>query len=78
VWGVEFASNSVTISFEQIGESEICIVDIKRGTKPLFVEMKDRDGRKSEKFFVRSGNSSPPISNPSEISEFIQSRFGSG
>ncbi len=78
VWGVEFASNNVTISFEQIGESEICIVDINRGTKPLFVEMKDKGGQKAEKFFVRSGNSSPPISNPSEISEFIQSRFRSG
>ncbi len=77
-WGVEFASHNVTISFEQIGESEICVVDVNRGTKPLFVDMKGKDGGKVQKFFVRSGNSSPPISSPSEIAEFIQSRFGAG
>ena len=77
-WGVEFTSNNVTIKVEQIGDGEICVVDVDRGTKPLFVEMKDKDGSKVEKFFVRSGNSSPPMSSLSEISKFIQGRFGAG
>ena len=62
--------------FENIGENEVCVVDVKRGTKALFLISKDKQGAKVEKFFVRSGNSSPPITNPSEIAEYIQSRFG--
>jgi len=75
-WGVEFSASNVIVSFPIVSGHEICAIDVKRGTKPLFVNSTDKKGVKAEKFFVRSGNLSPPITNPSEISEYIQNRFG--
>ena len=75
-FGIEHAAANVRISFTQVSGQDVCVVDTARGTKPLFVEMIDRSGTKEEKFFVRSGNASPPIANPSEISSYITQRFG--
>jgi uncharacterized protein with ParB-like and HNH nuclease domain len=76
-WGVSFAVNNLTIMFHEIGGSEVCVIDVKRGNEPIFVKMQDKNGQKVEKFFVRSGNSSPPIESPSEISAYIKNRFSS-
>ena len=65
-WGVEFATTNINIYFPRIGEYELCMITVKRGMKPLYLEVQDRHGRKSEKFYVRSGNSSQPFENPSE------------
>ena len=75
-WGIEFAASNLTIVFEKIGEDEVCVIDVDRGTAPLFLKTKDKDGVQVEKFYVRSGNSSPLITNPSEIAKYIQTRFG--
>ena len=74
-WGVEFAGANLEIVFEQIGENEVCVVDVDRGTAPIFLKTKNRHGAHLEKFYVRSGNSSPQIGNPSEIATYIQKRF---
>ena len=74
-WGVEFAGGNVTIVFEKIGEQEICVLDVDRGMAPIFLRTKNRHGAHLEKFYVRSGNSSPQILNPSEIARYIQRRF---
>lgn len=74
-WGVEFAGANVTILFEKIGEHEICVLDVDRGTAPIFLNTRNRHGAHLEKFYVRSGNSSPQIDSPSEIARYIQTRF---
>ncbi len=74
-WGAEFSAANIDITFQEISEQDICVVDVKRGIKPLFVVMIDKNGIKTEKFFVRSGNASPPIENMSEIAEYIKNRF---
>ena len=74
-WGVEFAGANLKIVFEQIGENEVCVVDVDRGTAPIFLKTKNRHGAHLEIFYVRSGNSSPQIGNPSEIATYIQKRF---
>lgn len=74
-WGIEFAGRNLTIGFEEIGENEVCVVDIARGTAPIFLKTKNKHGAQLEKFFVRSGNSSPQIVKPSEIARYIQKRF---
>ena len=74
-WGVQFAVSSLGIIFEEIGEDEVCVIDVNRGTFPLFLKTQDKHGKQLEKFFIRSGNSSPPITNPSEITEYIRGRF---
>lgn len=74
-FGVEYAASNVKIRFHEISGEWVCLVDVSRGTSPLFVTVSDKSGAKSEKFFVRSGNSSEPIGNPSEISAYIAKRF---
>jgi len=73
-YGVEFAANSLTVNFPIIDETEICVVDIKPGLKPQYTKVSDKNGQKTDKFYVRSGNSSPelPIT---EVVSYINSRF---
>lgn len=70
----EYISTNVRIHFPIVDEEEICLVDIKYGTKPLFMEVKDRNGNKHKKFYVRSGNSSQEL-DIVETSEYIKKRF---
>lgn len=74
-FGIEYAAKSVKIRFHKLLGEMICTVDVSKGATPLFVQVTDKNGAKSEKFFVRSGNSSEPINNPSEISAYIAKRF---
>lgn len=73
-YGVEFATTNLKISFPEVEEKEICLVDIKPGLKPLYSDVSDNSGNKSKKFYVRSGNSSQEIG-LNEISEYITKRF---
>lgn len=69
-----FSTSNLDITFPKLDGHEICQIDIKRGEKPVYIEVKDKDGRKTEKFYVRSGNSSQDLK-LSEASEYIKSRF---
>lgn len=75
-YGVDFAANNLTISFPMINDTEICVVEIKPGNKPVYTEVADKYGIKSEKFYLRSGNSSPELPTR-EIANYIRSRFDS-
>ena len=70
----EYISTNVRIHFPIVEDEEVCLVDIKYGTKPLFLEVKDRNGNKHKKFYVRSGNSSQEL-DIVETSEYIKKRF---
>ena len=73
-YGVDFATNNLTVSFPVIEDKEICVVEIKSGIKPLYTNVTNKNGLKEDKFYVRSGNSSPemPIT---EIADYIKNRF---
>ncbi len=73
-YGVEFASNNLSISFPKVDDVEICVVEIKQGLKPLYTKVTDKNGQKLDKFYVRSGNSSPEMP-LTEITSYINSRF---
>lgn len=73
-FGGSFAASNITVTFPTSGEREVCQIDIKRALRPQYLEVKDKNGNKSQKFYVRSGNSS--IELPlAEVSSYIQSRF---
>ena len=72
--GVEFATNSLTVLFPEVEDTEICTVEIKQGLKPLYSEVSDKNGNKSKKFFVRSGNSSQEI-DITEVASYVNQRF---
>lgn len=73
-YGVEFSTNNLKISFPEVNDKELCLVEIKAGLKPLYTSMTDSNGIKTQKFYVRSGNSSQEVA-LSEIAEFISKRF---
>jgi uncharacterized protein with ParB-like and HNH nuclease domain len=73
-YSLDFATNNLKISFPEIDEKEICMLEIKAGLKPLYTTVTDNNGNKSQKFYVRSGNSSQEVA-LNEIAEFITKRF---
>ena len=73
-YGVDFAASNLIVSFPVIEEVEICVVEIKPGIIPLYTKVKDKYGIESEKFYLRSGNSSPALET-SEVVRYIRSRF---
>lgn len=73
-FGATFAANNVKVTFPEISDQEICLIEIKKGNKPVYLEVADKNGIKSEKFYVRSGNSSREIP-LSEISTYVSQRF---
>ncbi len=73
-YGIEFATNNLTVSFPEVNEIEICVVDIKQGLRPLYTEVTDKNGNKSKKLYVRRGNSSQEI-DITEAAQYINQRF---
>jgi uncharacterized protein with ParB-like and HNH nuclease domain len=75
-FGKDFAATQIKIKFPIVDDKEICEVEIKKGTKPLYCEVADRNGNKSKKFYVRSGNSSADL-DIQETAAYIKKRFDS-
>lgn len=77
-WGVATGIGTVTVSFpvSQAG-TELCRVDVHAGSRPLFVEVADKNGVKNERLFVRSGNASIPVESASQVAEYVNGRFPS-
>ncbi len=72
-FGKTFATSGLSIKFISVGDKEICRIDISKNNKPLYLEVTD-NGQKTDKFYVRSGNSSQELG-VKEVSEYLQSRF---
>jgi len=73
-FGGSFAASKLTITFPAITDKEVCKIDIKRSSEPQYLSVQDKNGVKSDKFYVRSGNSSIELL-LKEVSKYIQSRF---
>jgi hypothetical protein len=73
-FGKVFATSGISITFYPINDLEICIIDIKKWNKPLYLEVLDKNGQKHKKFYVRTGNSSQELG-LDEVSDYINSRF---
>jgi hypothetical protein len=74
-YGIEYASRSVAVLFHEVGGREVCILSVRRGVKPLYTTIADRSGRRIERFYIRSGNSSRELEKPSDVVSYIQTRF---
>jgi len=73
-FGIDFSSNNLTVTFPEVEDTEICVVEIKPGIKPLYSTVTDANGIKSDKFYLRSGNSSPELPTR-EIASYVNSHF---
>jgi predicted HTH transcriptional regulator len=75
-FGKEFAATHLDFRFPVVDDKEICEIDIKAGKRPLYCETADRNGAKSKKFYIRSGNSSQEL-DIEETASYIKTRFDS-
>ena len=73
-FGKEFAATNLDIKFPVIDEKEICEIDIRQCKSPLYLEVSDKNGNRSKKFYIRSGNSSQEL-DIQETASYIRSRF---
>ncbi len=73
-FGGSFAASNLAVSFPTFENKEVCKIDIRRALQPKYLEVQDKNGQRSDKFYVRSGNSS--IELPlAEAASYIQARF---
>ena len=73
-FGPALVSTKVSVQFHEVGEKEVCQIEVLSNKSPVIVNLKDKNGQSVEKFFVRSGNSSLELP-PSEMSVYLKDRF---
>lgn len=73
-FGKEYAVTNLTVKFPIVNDLEICEIDIKSGSKPLYCEVSDKNGQVQKKFYIRSGNSSQEL-DIQETASYISKRF---
>lgn len=74
-WGKDYGATLLKTAFPKVEGVDICVVTVKKGSRPLYLEVADKHGKKTETFFVRSGNSSTPIDSVSEVASYVAARF---
>ncbi len=75
-FSVSFVTQNLKMKFPVVNEKAICRIDIIIGNEPVFVEI-NKKGTKSERFYLRSGNTSQEIISLREINDYIKGRFSS-
>jgi hypothetical protein len=72
-FGAAFKAQRVNISFPVANGVEICRLDVTRSEHLLPVEITGKDGQKSKRIYVRSGNSSQELP-AHEVQTYVASR----
>lgn len=73
-FGKQFAASSVHFNFHEFEDSEVCLIDVRESNNPLYVETTDKNGQKSKKFYVRSGNTTQEL-DVDEVGDYIKTHF---
>jgi len=75
-YGPHFATSNMDVSFPTKDGKEFCMIKVKRGKEPLYTQCSAKDPNlpKSEKFYVRSGNTSQELP-MNEAAKYISERF---
>jgi hypothetical protein len=74
-FGIPFITHQIEVEFPVISGKEICAIRVSAGTEPVYITTTDKHGNKTERFYVRSGNSSQEIQSLKEITAYISRRF---
>ncbi len=74
-FGVKYTTENVRMDFIQDNAKEICLIEVFKADEPLYLKSKDKSGQTTEKFYVRSGNSSQQIDSLKDINDYIFDRF---
>jgi hypothetical protein len=74
-FGQLFSATSLGVTFPEFGTKQVCRVEVKAAIAPQYLTVFDKNGVKSEKFYVRNGNSSIELS-LSDANEYCRANFG--
>jgi len=74
-FGIPFITQNLVLEFPVIEGKETCAIRVAEGSEPVYITTTDKHGNKTERFYVRSGNSSQEIQSLKEITEYISRRF---
>ncbi len=72
--GVKYVTENIRITFHKFDNKEICKIEIFKASEPLYLTI-NKKGNISEKFYVRSGNSSNELNSLKDINDYIFNRF---
>lgn len=75
-FGIGFVTSKVLIKFHEVGGKEVCQIETPPAKEPVILQVKDKNGQPTERFYARSGNSSQEIP-LSELNAYIKDRFQS-
>lgn len=67
----------VEIRFAIVNQQEICQVSLQPSPVPIYVQIRNPSGQTQEALFIRTGNATNKLDNPSEIIQYTQQRFSS-
>ncbi len=73
--GVKYVSNYIRMNFEVTDHKTVCKIQVLKAGEPLFLNVKDKNGKTEEKFYVRSGNSSQQIVSIVDINDYINTKW---
>jgi len=73
-FGKEYTATNLNVRFPIVNDAEICEIDIKAASKPLYLEVADKAGALQKKFYIRSGNTSQEL-DIQETANYIIKRF---
>jgi very-short-patch-repair endonuclease len=73
-FGQSFRASRIRITFPLCRDIQICKVDIRPAGAPIFVSLADARGVATERFYVRSGNSSQELT-ASQTQIYVQDRY---
>lgn len=71
---VSFVTQNLEIKFPVIDQKAICRINVTASQEPVFIEIA-KNSKKSERFYLRSGNTSQEITSLSEINSYVKDRF---
>lgn len=75
-FGEAFVASRVAVQFHEVEDKEVCQVEVRPGSSPAIVKVRDKHGQVTEKLYVRSGNSSQELP-LSEVDAYLKDRFHS-
>lgn len=73
-FSVSFVTQNLEIKFPVIEDKAICRINVAASQDPVFIEIA-KNSKKSERFYLRSGNTSQEITSLSEINSYVKDRF---
>jgi len=71
---VSFVTQNLEIRFPVLEQKAICRINVTPSQEPVFIEVA-KNSKKSERFYLRSGNTSQEITSLSEINNYVKDRF---